>query len=116
MISAGSAVSDNRTAPRTDCSASRFWGGVSGPSGMRGAPPFWPLPWLRSKVVTGRPSLGRGGDGSGDVAESARSFGEIVAESRCFVTHAPRRGRRSLDDPRGAGEGGAPGAAGKTAG
>ncbi len=30
MISAGSVVSDSSTAPRTDCSASRFWGGASG--------------------------------------------------------------------------------------
>ena len=36
MISAGSAVSDSRTAPSTDCSASRFCGGVIGPSAARG--------------------------------------------------------------------------------
>ena len=32
MISVCSAVSDSSTAPRTDCSASRFCGGVTGPS------------------------------------------------------------------------------------
>ena len=49
MISAGSAVSDSRTAPSTDCSASRFCGGATGPSGMRGTGE-WPLPlaWVRS--------------------------------------------------------------------
>ena len=43
MMSAGSAVSDSRTAPSTDCSASRFCGGATGPSGIRGAG-LWPLP------------------------------------------------------------------------
>src|SRR5687768_4467898 len=60
MISAGSAVSDSSTAPRTDCSASRFWGGATGPSGMRGGG-AWPL-LVRSGVLTGEPSLGSGSD------------------------------------------------------
>ena len=42
MISAGSAVSDSSTAPSTDCSASRFWGGVTAPS----CPREWPLAGL----------------------------------------------------------------------
>src|SRR6476660_5211028 len=58
MISAGSAVSESRTAPRTDCSASRFCGGAIGPS--YGLPPplekAWPL--VRSGALMGRPSLG----------------------------------------------------------
>ena len=45
MISAGSAVSDSRTAPSTDCSASRFCGGASGPSGSAAPPLPWPSPW-----------------------------------------------------------------------
>ena len=52
MISAGSAVSESRTAPRTDCSASMFWGGATGPSGMRGGAE-WPL-LVRSGMATGR--------------------------------------------------------------
>ena len=53
MIRAGSAVSDSRTAPRTDCSASRFCGGAIGP-------PLKPEPWpfVRSGALIGRPSLG----------------------------------------------------------
>src|SRR5829696_6050278 len=35
MISAGSAVSESRTAPRTDCSASRFCGGAVAVSPLR---------------------------------------------------------------------------------
>ena len=50
MISAGSAVSDSRTAPSTDCSASRFCGGAIGPSGSRGA---LPLPWPLRDAVGG---------------------------------------------------------------
>ena len=50
MISAGSAVSDSRTAPRTDCAASRFCGGAIGPSGMRGR--AWPLV-VRSGALIG---------------------------------------------------------------
>ena len=52
MMSAGSAVSDSSTAPSTDCSASRFCGGATGPSGMRGAG-LWPLV-VRSGMLTGR--------------------------------------------------------------
>src|SRR5262245_7406917 len=62
MIRAGSAVSDRRTAPRTDCSASRFWGGAIGPSKPPWRPPSeaeepWPL--VRSGALIGRSSLGR---------------------------------------------------------
>jgi hypothetical protein len=56
MINAGSAVSDSSTAPRTDCSASRFCGGVIGPSSAR----EWPLLYVRSGALMGRPSLGTG--------------------------------------------------------
>ena len=49
MISAGSAVSDSSTAPSTDCSASRFCGGVTGPS----KPREWPLAGLRSVALIG---------------------------------------------------------------
>src|SRR5829696_6251652 len=62
MMSAGSAVSESRTAPRTDCSASRFCGGATGPSGMRGGG-AWPLV-VRSGMLTGQPSLGAGSDRS----------------------------------------------------
>src|SRR5688500_9209419 len=60
MMSAGSAVSESSTAPRTDCSASRFCGGATGPSGMRGggARPFV----VRSGMLTAPPSLGTGSD------------------------------------------------------
>src|SRR3954452_5564605 len=59
MISAGSAVSDSSTAPSTDCSASRFCGGATGPSNVRPPPlaKLWPL--VRSGALMGRPSLGR---------------------------------------------------------
>ena len=60
MMSAGSAVSDSSTAPRTDCSASRFCGGAIGPSGRRGT--ALPLEWVRSGMLTGQPSLGSGSD------------------------------------------------------
>ena len=62
MISAGSAVSDSRTAPSTDCSASRFCGGATGPSGMRGtAVRPLPLVCVRSGVLIGAadPRIGR---------------------------------------------------------
>src|SRR5215216_6201065 len=59
MISAGSAVSERSTAPSTDCSASRFCGGATGPSGTRSAAL---LPLVRSGLLTGQPSLGRGSD------------------------------------------------------
>src|SRR3954470_4937806 len=52
MISAGSAVSDSRTAPSTDCSASRFCGGATGPS-----PFVYPL--VSAGALIGRSSLGR---------------------------------------------------------
>ncbi len=54
MISAGSAVSESSTAPSTDCSASRFWGGAIGapPKGL-----LFPLVWVGA--VIGRSSLGR---------------------------------------------------------
>src|SRR3954454_7952113 len=61
MIRAGSAVSDSSTAPRTDCSASRFCGGATGPSTPPRARPstgeLWPL--VRSGALMGRSSLGR---------------------------------------------------------
>src|SRR5689334_3236782 len=51
MISAGSAVSDSRTAPSTDCSASRFCGGATGPR-----PFVYPL--VSACALIGRSSLG----------------------------------------------------------
>ena len=49
MMSAGSAVSDSSTAPSTDCSASRFWGGAVGP--LKAPPSYWePCPFCRDKV------------------------------------------------------------------
>src|SRR4051794_26718809 len=54
MISAGSAVSESRTAPSTDCSASRFWGGAIGPLRVGE-----PCPLVRSGALIGRASLGR---------------------------------------------------------
>src|SRR5215216_1443879 len=60
MIRAGSAVSDSSTAPSTDCSASRFCGGATGPfEPPRGGPSYgepWPL--VRSGALIGRSSLG----------------------------------------------------------
>src|SRR3954471_22537157 len=53
MISAGSAVSESRTAPRTDCSASRFCGGAIG-APLKLVP--WPL--ARLGALIGRTSLG----------------------------------------------------------
>src|SRR4051812_47293178 len=58
MMRAGSAVSDSSTAPSTDCSASRFWGGGIGPSGMRGR--AWPLVVRSVALIRGRSSLGCG--------------------------------------------------------
>src|SRR5829696_2250947 len=63
MTSAGSAVSESRTAPSTDCSASRFCGGATAPGAP--APSCPPLkrrvcPLVRSGTVIGRPSLGPG--------------------------------------------------------
>src|SRR3954469_25018474 len=54
MISAGSVVSDSRTAPSTDCSASRFCGGASGA-------PVKPLPLCVGALMR--------------AAESRRAFG-----------------------------------------
>src|SRR6185295_12562562 len=51
MISAVSAVSDSRTAPSTDCSASRFCGGATGPR-----PFVYPL--VSACALIGRSSLG----------------------------------------------------------
>src|SRR5918998_6361739 len=74
MISAGSAVSDSSTAPRTDCSASRFCGGVVGPSNG----PEWPLVLIRSGALTGRPSLG---PGPARIRDSPAPCDEVLSES-----------------------------------
>src|SRR4051812_39720608 len=61
MMSAGRAVSESRTAPSTDCSASRFCGGARGPSNPR----WWPLVMGRSRALMRRaPSLGGGPEAS----------------------------------------------------
>ena len=80
MISAGSAVSDSRTAPRTDCSASRFCGGAIGPSEPR-APP--PLPWPMAVGAVGGahgPTESRSASGRrrGSLRVLRCSFREIV--------------------------------------
>ena len=87
MISAGSAVSDSSTAPSTDCSASRFCGGVTGPS----KPREWPLAGLcrgRSSGPTESRS-GSGGDGR------RRAISPLAAGNRCdpsqIVTSELRR-------------------------
>src|SRR4051794_10681263 len=71
MISAGSAVSDSRTAPRTDCSASRFCGGVTGP----------PLPRECGGGGVGRGGVGGRGGGRGG-AGGVGGGGAVVGLAR----------------------------------
>ena len=70
MISAGSAVSDSSTAPRTDCSASRFCGGAA-------AEP--PLRW--SAIAIGRSSLGRPSERFGRSREAFPAFSAELLRS-----------------------------------
>src|SRR3954447_22491001 len=80
MIRAGSAVSESRTAPRTDCSASRFCGGATGPSKRRPPPSSWGELWplVRSGALIGRPSLG-----PGPVAQTRPSGPTLLRPQNC---------------------------------
>src|SRR4051794_20777091 len=95
MISAGSAVSDSSTAPSTDCSASRFWGGAIGPPRAGD-----PCPLVRSGALIGRPSLGRRpvalALSDGAFLLRPKICREVVAESG----RSPARALLLLDDHR----------------
>src|SRR3954451_2055916 len=103
MISAGSAVSERSTAPSTDCSASRFCGGATGPlKALPRAGPSWDEPWpfVRSGALMGRSSLGRrpvaqaGCDGP--FLLPPQNCREVVAESE----RSPSGALLLLDDHR----------------
>ena len=91
MISAGSAVSESRTAPRTDCSASRFCGGAVAVS---------PLRW--SAIAIRRSSLGRPrGLPAPPRARSPRLSAELLRSASVACRSASRRDRAAgvlLDD------------------
>src|SRR5690242_19794731 len=100
MISAGSAVSESSTAPRTDCSASRFCGGASGPPAKAGG---WPLV---GGALIGRTTLSGPSDEHvfcpAHTAGFPQSCHRVVTNLRRDVTNAGS-GRRSRDCTGGSG-------------
>ena len=76
MISAGSAVSESSTAPSTDCSASRFWGGAAAAPPLRSA--------MAIGVVESRSAIGA----LGDRASLSRFLRRVVTKRVSDEFHA----------------------------